>query len=185
VDFSGKHWLCYYYCYWISNLERILIHCALGAKNDGCLQFPFVDGVGTSVQQEQQFARSNRIAHLRDKFDHTFRFFRLDEKCPLKMSLRAPEETAPSLKIPAEFLEDCTERKRRAMSPTRRQVHTLTTFAKVRRSTITYPSESSKAVEKKKPLAKCSRSQPITTTPHGGSDLSLANKRREVPKRKH
>ena len=110
-----------------------------------------------------------------------FAFSASTKSAPSKCSLRAPEETAPSLKIPAEFLEDCTERKRRAMSPTRRQVHTLTTFAKVRRSTITYPSESSKAVEKK-PLAKCSRSQPITTTPYGGSDLSLANKRREVPR---
>src|SRR5262245_9554383 len=69
------------------------------------------------------------------------------------------------------------------MSPTRRQVHTLTPFAKVRRSTLTYPSESFRAVEKK-PLAKRSRSSQPTTTPHGGRDLSLANKRREVLKRK-
>ena len=25
---------------------------------------------------------SDKIAHLRDKFDHIFSFFRLDEKCP-------------------------------------------------------------------------------------------------------
>jgi len=25
---------------------------------------------------------SDKIAHLRDKFDHAFSFFRLDEKCP-------------------------------------------------------------------------------------------------------
>ena len=50
------------------------------------------------------------------------------------------------------------------MSRSRRQVHTLTPFAKVRRTTITYPSESCRAVEKKA-LAKRSRSHPVTTTP--------------------
>jgi Phosphoglycerate kinase len=59
------------------------------------------------------------------------------------------------------FLDAKLNQHERIMSLTRRQVHTLTPFAKVRRSTITYPSESSRAVEKK-PLAKRSRSQPIT-----------------------
>ena len=39
------------------------------------------------------------------------------------------------------------------MSPTRRQVHTLTPFAKVRGTTITYPAEASRSTPKK-PLAK-------------------------------
>jgi hypothetical protein len=34
----------------------------------------------STVQQEQRFARSNKIADLWDKFDHAFRFFGLDEK---------------------------------------------------------------------------------------------------------
>src|SRR3974390_870773 len=51
--------------------EWILIHCALGAKNDGCPQLPLIDGVSSTVQQEQRFARSNKIADLGDKFDHT------------------------------------------------------------------------------------------------------------------
>jgi uncharacterized protein (DUF488 family) len=42
------------------------------------------------------------------------------------------------------------------MSPTRRQVHTLTRFAKVRGATITYPPEVSEATPKK-PSAKRSR----------------------------
>ena len=42
------------------------------------------------------------------------------------------------------------------MSATRRQVHTLTPFAKVRRTAITYPTEASKSTQKK-PLAKRSR----------------------------
>ena len=46
------------------------------------------------------------------------------------------------------------------MSPTRRQVHTLTPFAKVRGSTITYPIEASRSTTKK-PSAKRSRSQPV------------------------
>jgi uncharacterized protein (DUF488 family) len=49
------------------------------------------------------------------------------------------------------------------MSPTRRQVHTLTPFAKVRRTTITYPSECLQGAQKKPP-AKRSRSQPAKTT---------------------
>jgi uncharacterized protein (DUF488 family) len=40
------------------------------------------------------------------------------------------------------------------MSPTRRQVHTLTPFAKVRGTTITYPTEVSRS-NPKKPPAKC------------------------------
>jgi uncharacterized protein (DUF488 family) len=39
------------------------------------------------------------------------------------------------------------------MSPTRRQVHTLTPFAKVRGTAITYPIEASRGAQKK-PLAK-------------------------------
>jgi Protein of unknown function, DUF488 len=49
------------------------------------------------------------------------------------------------------------------MSPTRREVHTLTPFAKVRRTTITYPSESSQGAQKKSP-PKRSRAQPVKTT---------------------
>ncbi len=49
------------------------------------------------------------------------------------------------------------------MSPTRRQVHTLTPFAKVRGTTITYPTETSRSTQKK-PSAKRSRSQPVEKT---------------------
>ena len=49
------------------------------------------------------------------------------------------------------------------MSPTRRQVHTLTPFARVRRTTITYSSECLQGAQKKPP-AKRSRSQPDKTT---------------------
>jgi len=41
------------------------------------------------------------------------------------------------------------------MSPTRRQVHTLTPFARIRGATITYPAEASRSTPKKQP-AKCS-----------------------------
>ncbi|MHB8520480.1 MAG: DUF488 domain-containing protein [Limisphaerales bacterium] len=44
------------------------------------------------------------------------------------------------------------------LSPTRRQVHTLTLFAKVRGATITYPAEAGRSTPKK-PSAKRSRSQ--------------------------
>ena len=54
------------------------------------------------------------------------------------------------------------------MSATRRQVHTLTPFAKVRGTTITYPTEASRTTPKKQ-SAKRSRSQPVAkTTPKGG-----------------
>jgi hypothetical protein len=46
------------------------------------------------------------------------------------------------------------------MSATRRQVHTLTPFAKVRGTAITYPAEASGSTQKK-PSAKRSRSQPV------------------------
>ena len=46
------------------------------------------------------------------------------------------------------------------MSPTRRQVHTLTPFAKVRGTTITYPTEASPSTTKK-PLSKRARLQPV------------------------
>ena len=46
------------------------------------------------------------------------------------------------------------------MSPNRRQVHTLTPFAKVRGTTITYPTERSRSTQKK-PSVKRSRSQPV------------------------
>jgi uncharacterized protein (DUF488 family) len=49
------------------------------------------------------------------------------------------------------------------MSPTRRQVHTLTPFAKVRGTTITYPTEASRSPTKK-PSAKRSRPQPVEKT---------------------
>jgi len=49
------------------------------------------------------------------------------------------------------------------MSPTRRQVHTLTPFAKVRGTTITYPIGASRGTTKK-PSAKRSRSQPVEKT---------------------
>jgi uncharacterized protein (DUF488 family) len=46
------------------------------------------------------------------------------------------------------------------MSPTRRQVHTLTPFAKVRGTTINYPTTTSRSVPKK-PSAKRSGPRPI------------------------
>jgi uncharacterized protein (DUF488 family) len=49
------------------------------------------------------------------------------------------------------------------MSPTRRQVHTLTPFAKVRGTTITYPTEASPSAPKKA-SAKPSRPRPIKVT---------------------
>ena len=49
------------------------------------------------------------------------------------------------------------------MSATRRQVHTLTPFAKVRGTTITYPAEVSRSTPKK-PSAKRSRAQPVRKT---------------------
>ncbi len=49
------------------------------------------------------------------------------------------------------------------MSPTRRRVHTLTPFAKVRGATITYPAETSRSIPKK-PSAKRSRPRPIGKT---------------------
>ena len=49
------------------------------------------------------------------------------------------------------------------MSPTRRPVHKLTPFAKVRGATITYPAEDSLCAEKK-PRAKPSRSHPVEKT---------------------
>jgi uncharacterized protein (DUF488 family) len=48
------------------------------------------------------------------------------------------------------------------MSVTRRQVHVLTPFAKVRATTITYPAEVLPSTPKK-PSAKCSRPRPIKT----------------------
>jgi uncharacterized protein (DUF488 family) len=67
------------------------------------------------------------------------------------------------------------------MSPTRRQVHTLTPFAKVRRTTITYPSEYLQGAQKKPPVKRSSiAARP--RQPHGGRDLSLANQRRKVLK---
>jgi uncharacterized protein (DUF488 family) len=49
------------------------------------------------------------------------------------------------------------------MSPTRRQVHVLTPFAKVRGTTITYPAEVLPSIPKKPP-AKCSTPRPIKVT---------------------
>ena len=49
------------------------------------------------------------------------------------------------------------------MSPTRRQVHTLTPFAKVRGTVITYPTEGSGSTQKKPP-ARRSRTQSVTKT---------------------
>jgi uncharacterized protein (DUF488 family) len=48
------------------------------------------------------------------------------------------------------------------MSPTRRQAHIITPFAKVRGTTITYPAEVLPS-SLKKPSAKCSRPRAITT----------------------
>ena len=49
------------------------------------------------------------------------------------------------------------------MSATRRQVHSLTPFAKVRRTAITYPAEASGSTPKK-PSAKRARPQPVGKT---------------------
>src|ERR1035438_9964851 len=49
------------------------------------------------------------------------------------------------------------------MSATRRQVHALTPFAKVRGTAITYPAETSGRTQKK-PSAKPSSSQPVAET---------------------
>ena len=49
------------------------------------------------------------------------------------------------------------------MGPTRRQVHTLTPFAKVRGTTITYPAEALRSTPKKL-STKRSRPQPVATT---------------------
>ena len=49
------------------------------------------------------------------------------------------------------------------MSPTRRQVHTLTSFAKVRGTTITYPADASPGAQKTSSI-QCSRSQPVGKT---------------------
>jgi uncharacterized protein (DUF488 family) len=49
------------------------------------------------------------------------------------------------------------------MSPTRRQVHTLTPFAKVRGATITYPAKASRSTPKRS-ATKRSRSQPVGKT---------------------
>jgi uncharacterized protein (DUF488 family) len=49
------------------------------------------------------------------------------------------------------------------MSATRRQVHTLTPFAKVRGTAVTYPTEASGSTQKK-PSAKHSRPQPVAKT---------------------
>jgi hypothetical protein len=49
------------------------------------------------------------------------------------------------------------------MSPTRRQVHPLMSFAKVRGISITYPDAASRSTPKK-PSAKRSRSQPVGKT---------------------
>ncbi len=54
------------------------------------------------------------------------------------------------------------------MSATRRQVHTLTPFAKVLGTAITYPTEASGSIQKKS-SAKRSRPQPVAkTTPKQG-----------------
>jgi uncharacterized protein (DUF488 family) len=49
------------------------------------------------------------------------------------------------------------------MSPTRRQVHTFTPFAKVRGATITYPAKASRSTPKRS-ATKRSRSQPVGKT---------------------
>jgi hypothetical protein len=54
------------------------------------------------------------------------------------------------------------------MSATRRQAHTLTPFAKVQGTAITYPAEAS-AIMQKEPPAKRSRARPVAkTTPNEG-----------------
>jgi hypothetical protein len=57
------------------------------------------------------------------------------------------------------------------MGLTRRQVHTLTSFAKVRGTTITYPAEASRSTPKK-PSVKRSRSQPIEKIPQNKATAS-------------
>jgi uncharacterized protein (DUF488 family) len=54
----------------------------------------------------------------------------------------------------------CTED---IMTATRRQIHTLTPFAEVRGTAITYPAEASKST-RKKPSAKRSRPRPVART---------------------
>ena len=49
------------------------------------------------------------------------------------------------------------------MSSTRRQVHTLTPFAKVRGTTITYPAEATRSAAKKLSAKHC-RLQPVGKT---------------------
>ena len=49
------------------------------------------------------------------------------------------------------------------MSPTRRQAHALTPFAKVQGIAITYPAEASESMQKKPP-AKRSRTQSVAKT---------------------
>ena len=54
------------------------------------------------------------------------------------------------------------------MSATRRQAHTLTPFAKVQGTAITYPAEAS-AIMQKEPPAQRSRPRPVAkTTPNEG-----------------
>ena len=79
------------------------------------------------------------------------------------------------------------------MSPNRLQVHTLTSFAKVRGTTITYPGEDSPSVQER-PRAKRSKSQPVEKTTQtqikaGASRDSIidsrrpGNARRRLPRR--
>ena len=79
------------------------------------------------------------------------------------------------------------------MSPTRCQVHTLTPFAKVRGTAITYPAEGSPSIQER-PRAKHSRAQPVekitqTQIRAGASRDSVidsrrpGNARRRLPRR--
>ena len=59
------------------------------------------------------------------------------------------------------------------MSPTRRQVHALTPFAKVHGTTITYPAEAPRSGPKKLP-AKRSRSKPAGNARHNNATISTS-----------
>ena len=60
--------------------EGILLHRALGAKDNGHPQLAFVDDTGTAKQHEKRFAQAHKIADLGNKFDYAFRIFRLGDE---------------------------------------------------------------------------------------------------------
>ena len=60
--------------------ERILLHCTLGAKDNGHLQLALVDDTRTAIQHEERFAQAHKITDLWGKLNHTFRIFRLGDE---------------------------------------------------------------------------------------------------------